>query len=110
MYCQECGTKAPDTANFCQECGRKIPKPGAEDRSRRVHTVATALQEYFQGAIGETKLREAIRRGKIPHFRIGARIILREESLDAWIAEQEQFSVAKRKHPYQLIKKSLEVI
>jgi len=99
MYYQECGTKLPDTANFCPECGRKMLKPGKVDQPRHVYTVATALTEYFQGAIGESKLREAIRQGKIPHSRIGARIILREESLDAWLSEQEQRSRARVRCP-----------
>jgi len=61
----------------------------------RKFTIKTALTDYFQGTLGETKLREAIRRGEIPHIRVGTRIILRESTLDAWMAEQEQKSVAK---------------
>lgn len=63
----------------------------------RKFTIKTALAIYFQGTIGETRLREAIRAGEIPHSRIGARIILREAALDAWMAEQERQSVAKRR-------------
>lgn len=59
----------------------------------RMFTVKTALNDYFQGVIGETKLREAIRGKEIPHSRIGARIILREKALDKWMADQEQLSV-----------------
>lgn len=59
----------------------------------RMFTVKTALIEYFQGAIGETKFREALRLGQIPHVRIGARIIIREASLDVWMAQQESHNV-----------------
>jgi len=63
----------------------------------RKFTVKTALALYFQGTLGEAKLRQAIRAGQIPHTRVGSRIILREAALDAWMAEQERQSVAKRK-------------
>lgn len=66
-----------------------MPNTLVEDRPKRVFTVQTALTDYFQGTIGETKFREAIRKGQIPHMRIGARIIIREEALNAWMAEQE---------------------
>lgn len=70
----------------------------------RKFTVKTALTDYFQGTIGETKLREAIRRGEIPHIRIGTKIILREAALDAWMAEQERISAAKNKYPLRIAK------
>lgn len=76
--------------------------------AERVFTVKTALTDYFQGTIGETKLREWIRRGKIPHIRIGGKIILREGTLDAWFEEQEQISITRCKYPYQLISSSGE--
>jgi len=71
----------------------------------RVFTIKTVLSDYFQGAIGETKLREAIRQGKIPCAYIGARIILREETLDAWFSKQEESSTNKDDRPCQLVKK-----
>ena len=74
-----------------------MEKGGSDVDSDRVYTVKTALTDYFQGTIGETKLREAIRGGRIPHIRIDARIILRKSALDAWAAEQERQSVTKIK-------------
>jgi hypothetical protein len=59
----------------------------------RKFTVQTALRDYFQGTIGEAKLRQEIRAGYIPHTRVGARIILREAALNAWMEEQEEKSV-----------------
>lgn len=61
----------------------------------RIYTVKTALAEYFQGNLGETKLRELIRTGEIPHTRVGVKILLREESLDNWMAAQEQKSAPR---------------
>jgi excisionase family DNA binding protein len=36
-----------------------------------------------------------IKAGRIPHFRIGNRILCRRETLDAWMAAQEAASVAR---------------
>lgn len=72
-----------------------MPNTLVEDRQKRVFTVQTALTDYFQGTIGLTKFRDAIRRGQIPHMRIGARIIIREEALDKWMEEQEKQSVSE---------------
>lgn len=101
MFCIECGSKAPDTAKFCPDCGRKMPNAAVEDRPKRVFTVQTALSNYFQGTIGESKFRDAIRRGQIPHMRIGARIIIREEALDKWMEQQELQSITKGTYPSQ---------
>ena len=59
----------------------------------KVYTVKTALADYFQGTLGETKLRELLRAGKIPHTRAGARILIREEALDSWMVAQEEKSI-----------------
>lgn len=104
MFCIECGSKAPENAKFCPECGRKMPNSLVEDRPKRVFTVQTALEDYFQGTIGETKFREAIRGGQIPHMRIGSRIIIREEALDKWMEQQERQSINNDIYSIQPIK------
>ncbi|WP_420795384.1 helix-turn-helix domain-containing protein [Desulfofalx alkaliphila] len=38
-------------------------------------------------------MREWVRQGKIPHTRIGRRIIFRKEALDIWFDEQEKASM-----------------
>lgn len=58
----------------------------------KMYTVKTALSDFFQGTVGETRLRESILKGEIPHTRIGKRIILREAALLAWMEEQERTS------------------
>ncbi len=67
------------------------------------YTVQTALKEYFQGTIGETKLREAIRKGQLPHFRVGTKIILWQASLDAWVAEMERTSSYGEMHQLEML-------
>ena len=94
VYCIECGSKAPDNAKFCSECGRKLPGTAQEDKPPKIYTVQTALRDYFQGCISESKLRQAIREGTIPHARIGSRILIRETALDTWMEEQEKRAVS----------------
>ena len=59
----------------------------------KMYTIKTALSDFFQGTVGETRLRESIRKGEIPSVRIGKRIILRENALLAWMEEQEKESL-----------------
>lgn len=99
MKCK-CGNYAPEGAKFCPDCGFKLPaSPSQEDgyKSDRMFTVKTVLIEYFQNTIGETKLRAMIKKGEIPHFRVGNKVIFRESALDAWAAEQERQSVTRAK-------------
>lgn len=103
MYCQQCGQETPDEARFCQGCGYKLGSV-VQTKNRPKYTIQTALRDYFQGTIGETKLREAIRKGQIPHIRIGSRIILREEALDNWMNEQETISVEKPPGKLRVVK------
>jgi len=95
MYCQECGTKANETAKFCSECGRKLPQAGAEDRPARVFTVKTVISDYFHGTLKTTKIRELIRKNQIPYAKIDGKILFREEALNKWMEEQEQISLGK---------------
>lgn len=41
------------------------------------------------------KLLELVKAGKVPHIRVGGRILFRRESLDKWLEEQEETSVRK---------------
>lgn len=56
---------------------------------KNVYTVQSALTDYFRGSISEWLLRRVLRSGELPHFRIGGRILLTEEALDAWVSKQE---------------------
>ena len=92
-YCTDCGTKAVEGAKYCYECGGKITDAiAAEAIPDRVYTVKSALDEFFRGAISESKLRDLIRQGKIPHSRLGTRVLLRDQALREWLIKQEQIS------------------
>lgn len=65
------------------------------DKPCKVYTVKTVLGEFFQGNVGETKLREMVRKGEIPHFRVGTKILFRKDSLDEWVNGQEQVHNSK---------------
>ncbi|WP_031513995.1 helix-turn-helix domain-containing protein [Desulfofalx alkaliphila] len=93
MYCQKCGTKTEGSVNFCAQCGIKFEQSQTTDPMPKMYTVQGVLTEYFQGTLGESKLREWVRQGKIPHTRIGRRIIFRKEALDIWFDEQEKASM-----------------
>lgn len=61
---------------------------------REVLTIPEAV-EYTR--ISEWKLRQLVAAGVVPHFRPGGarRILFRKESLNNWIAEQEQEAMQK---------------
>jgi hypothetical protein len=56
---------------------------------KNIFSPREAQKEYFEGAITLDKLYGLIRRGEVPHFRLGGKIFLRREVLESWIAEQE---------------------
>jgi hypothetical protein len=63
--------------------------------SRRF-TIQSALSDYFQGTMGESRLRELIYQSEIPHWRNGNKIVLEEEDLDAWVRRQIQTKSGKK--------------
>lgn len=52
-------------------------------------TVKEALVEVFENSISQYKLYELVRKGAVPHIKIGAKILLRRDTLTAWMADQE---------------------
>ena len=44
MFCEKCGTKLPDTAEFCPNCGTKIAKKGNNAVSERVKDTEIQLR------------------------------------------------------------------
>ncbi len=77
--------------------------------ARRVLDIKGAV-EYFGGLISEWLIREAVKRKKIPHFRVGngrGRILFDQEALDRWVSEQTILSTVQEKaQPERLLKRA----
>ncbi|MCL6522701.1 MAG: helix-turn-helix domain-containing protein [Firmicutes bacterium] len=43
--------------------------------------------------VGQTTLRQALKRGDIPHVRLGRRILIRRDALLTWMEEREHSHV-----------------
>lgn len=61
---------------------------------RNVLTFSEAWEEIFEQAISKDKLYAEVRAGRIPHFRIGNKIIFRRDTVEKWFREQESNSNA----------------
>ena len=44
MYCQECGSKLPETAKFCINCGTKVWREEAAEEVKEVQADSEAKQ------------------------------------------------------------------
>lgn len=62
----------------------------AGDAERLVLTIEEAARLL---RVGETTLRDHLRRGEIPHVRLGRRVLIRRDTLLAWIEAREAASV-----------------
>jgi len=52
-------------------------------------TFTEAWDEIFERSISKDKLYAEVRALRIPHARIGSKILFRRDSLEAWFQEQE---------------------
>lgn len=55
----------------------------------------TAKEAAGYMGISYWKFLEEIKAGRIPHFKIGNRVLCRREALDEWMKRQEAASVAR---------------
>lgn len=63
------------------------PDHGAPEAGRDARPLAYSVQEAARLLqVGENTLREAIRRGQVPHLRIGRRVVIPKAALDRWLA------------------------
>lgn len=58
--------------------------------NRNLLTVDQAWDEVFERSISKTKLYQMLQQGKVPAVRIGAKYLLRRDTLEAWMQQQEQ--------------------
>lgn len=66
------------------------PSSTSYDPSLEVLTLAETHKYYFHGKISKDKLYSEVRAGRIPHVRIGSKILFRRDTLNAWFKQQEQ--------------------
>lgn len=64
------------------------------EQSEQLHTHNTltfseAWELIFQRKISKDKLYSEVRAGRIPHTRIGRKIIFRQDTLNEWFRQQE---------------------
>lgn len=62
----------------------------SEGIKRNTLTFTEAWDQVFERAISKDKLYAVVREGKIPHAKIGSKIIFRRDTLEAWFKQQEQ--------------------
>ncbi|AIQ22002.1 helix-turn-helix domain-containing protein [Paenibacillus sp. FSL H7-0737] len=65
------------------------PEYMASHTNRNTLTFAEAWDEVFERAISKDKLYAECRAGRIPHMKIGSKLLFRRATLEAWISEQE---------------------
>jgi excisionase family DNA binding protein len=53
-------------------------------------TFVEAWNEVFEKSISKDKLYSEVRQGKIPHFKIGSKILFNRNTLETWIKESEK--------------------
>ncbi|MBX5465669.1 MAG: helix-turn-helix domain-containing protein [Clostridia bacterium] len=67
-----------------------------DDRSRDENgepLVLTVAEVARLLRVGQSTLRQALKRGDIPHVRLGRRILIRRDALFAWMEEREHSDV-----------------
>ena len=63
MYCQECGSKLPETAKFCINCGTKVWRKEAAEEVKEVQADSEAKQVESE-IIVPKKIRKSIKKAK----------------------------------------------
>lgn len=67
-----------------------IPQQSPENFIKRnTLTFSEAWEQIFEKSLSKDKLYAECRAGRIPHIRIGTKIIFRRNTLEAWITEKE---------------------
>ncbi|WP_108722119.1 helix-turn-helix domain-containing protein [Paenibacillus ihuae] len=57
--------------------------------NRNTLTFAEAWDEVFERTLSKDKLYSEVRAGRVPHIRVGSKILFRRNALEAWFHEQE---------------------
>lgn len=88
---------AMDSAQLIQQLAQEMAQALLQQQQiqpaqnrRNTLTVKEALEEVFENSISEYKLYAMLRAGSIPHVKIGAKYLLRRDTLEDWMRQQEQ--------------------
>lgn len=73
----------------------QMAKQLREDAPQVLRATMTAKPAAQYVGISYWKILELAKAGRVPHVRIDGRILFRRESLDQWLAAQEQASLKK---------------
>lgn len=68
----------------------------AQINKRNTLTFTEAWEEIFNRAISKDKLYSEVRAGRVPHTRIGTKILFRRDTLEAWFREQEAINYSAK--------------
>lgn len=60
------------------------------EKKRNTLTFAEAWEEVFEKRISKDKLYAEVRAGRIPHMKIGAKILFRRDVLEEWFRQKER--------------------
>ena len=94
MVCK-CGKDLSENAKFCIECGRKAPEQKRVEENEVVsflnYKLAFSVKEAAMViGVSQFLIRELIIQGQLKHVRIGeCRIVIRRETLDAFLKDRE---------------------
>lgn len=77
------------TTETLQKQKNDQPQSPENSHSRNTLTFTEAWDQVFERSLSKDKLYAECRAGRLPHLRIGTKIIFRRNTLEAWITEQE---------------------
>lgn len=62
-------------------------------------TFSEAWEFIFERKVSKDKLYSEVRSGRVPHIRIGTKILFRRDTLEDWFREQEDTAYSAKYNP-----------
>jgi excisionase family DNA binding protein len=66
--------------------------------SRNTLTFTEAWEQVFECTVSKDKLYSEVRAGRVPHAKIGTKILFRRDTLNAWFQQQEYENLRTNKN------------
>lgn len=60
-----------------------------QETRRNTLTFSEVWEQIFEKSISKDKLYAECRQGRIPHLRIGSKLLFRRNTIESWLNEQE---------------------